>query len=314
MVASRVDTRHGARPATRLGVGLVLVAIVVLHVAFPLGATGQATYLAATVGGAAMAAAGLRRRRSIPRHWRWLAAAVSLSAAGDIVYSAYSVLFDLPVPEVSWGDPLWLLTYAALGLGLSGILGLRAARDPGDRAAVHYRDADALLDMLTAGIVGLLVVWVAVLGPAIGDAATSLATKAVLSVYPVLDVAVVAALVGGMLAVRRRSATTALVCSGVLCWLVSDFGYVVAGTASLDLTVWMDVGWMLGAVLLGMAVVEAGSPESSEAAPPRAAAGAGLWRLAGGFAPLLVPAGLHVWAAGHGDPARVWPSGWPPPR
>ena len=64
-------------------------------------------------------------RYAADRRWRWVAAALTLSAAGDATFSVYSAVFHLPAPDASWADPLWLLSYVALGAGISGILGLR---------------------------------------------------------------------------------------------------------------------------------------------------------------------------------------------
>ena len=298
MQVDRPESQVIVHQRRRLTVGLILAVLVVVHVRYPLGPAGQATYLGATVGGAVLALTGLFRR-SIGRQWRWLAAGVALSAIGDVVFWAYSALFHRAAPDSSWADPPWLLSYLALGIGISGILGLRGSR-------TLYRNLDAVVDMLGAAIVGLLAVWVLALQPTMNDSTTALGTRLLWSTYPILDVATLAVLVGGILVCRRRSLSTVLLCCGVGCWLVSDFGFVAVGTTTVDISVWLDIGWMVGATLLGLAVWEGISASSRDAEREVDRVG-GRVRLAAGIAPLLVPSALAVWSFARGDAANPWP-------
>ena len=293
----RVDALGGPRAIRRLriGVGVVLGLLVALRILFPTGAVGQGAYLGATVGGAVLAVVGLTGA-SRHRPWRWVALSVALSALAEILYWAYTTLTDRGVPDVSWADPAWLLSYVALGAGVSGVLGLRGSR-------AHYRERDAVLDMCTAGIVGLLVLWTLVLQPAVSDGSGSLTSRLVWSSYPILDVALLAALVGGIAVMRRSSPATLLLCCGVACWLASDFGFVLGVTS---VPAWMDAGWMAGATLLGLAVWEGRSePAREDGAPVERTLGR--VRVAAGVAPLMVPIGLEIWGFQHGEEVNPWP-------
>ncbi|WP_409333276.1 putative bifunctional diguanylate cyclase/phosphodiesterase [Trujillonella humicola] len=85
--------------------------------------------------------------------------------------------------------------------------------------------------------------------------------------------------------------TGLLVAGGAGTWLVCDVGYLLGADAALASS-WLDTGWMLGSVLLGLAALPRGE-RSAPADEPVVAVRSGLGRLAVSLGALLVPAGME---------------------
>ncbi len=265
----------------RIGALGVTVVLVGWHLVATTGPASNATYLAANVGGALLAAAPVRGSRRSP--WTWVAVGLGLSALAEVVYWSYTGIFGLPEPDASWADPAWLASYLAVGIGVTKLYRLHDVRR-------DYRDTDALIDMVGAAVVGLLWMWVLVVQPTVADGSTPLGVRVLWSTYPVLDVALLALVVGGALVrLRRRRPELLLLTLGVACWVLSDVGYAIVGTD--DLTAWMDAGWMIAAAHIGLAVHEGrlASAAGADALPeqPVAPRAAGRVRLALSMLPLL---------------------------
>ncbi len=299
-------TARRRRPArTQVAVLIGAAVLVVWHLAAPLGAAGNGTYLAATVGGAIVAlmpVAGSPERSP----WRWVAVGLTLSATAEVVYWSYTAVFDLPEPDVSWADPPWLMSYAAVAIGAARLVGLHRARR-------GYRDVDALIDMAGVAVVGLLVMWYLVIETTVAESSTSLATRVLWSAYPICDVVLLTLVVGAAIARgQRHQRGLVLLSLGIVCWVLSDVGYAIVGTD--ELTAWMDSGWMVAAALIGLAV-RAGRSDAAgradlapdaDAEPAVGGHSAGRVRLAIGMLPLLVAPILSVWVDARGGRPNLW--------
>ena len=159
------------------------------------------------------------------------------------------------------------------------------------RQGVRRLDVDAAIDALTVVVVSVLVLWSIAVHGIITDTSMSATTRAVLAGYPVCD-AVLLALVLRVLSVRRhRAALGYRFAVGVACWLVSDLGYLlflVSDTVALLL----DVGWMVGGMLIASSTWRRPDLASSDAEPEHLRTPLGQLGLA--ILPLLVPPVLLI--------------------
>jgi len=272
-----------------------IVALILLHLIRPTGPIGDATYLAGIIAGpvfAVLGAAGAPPgRRLVP----WLITAGLISSAlGDITWTTYT-WFDLE-PDVSAADFPYYGSYVGLGAAMLVIV-------VGHRRETRRMDIDAAIDALTIVVVSLMIFWSVAVRGIVTDGTESVTTRLVLAGYPMLD-AVLLALVLRVLTIRRhREALGIWFAVGVGCWLVSDLGYLlfwVSGTVSALL----DVGWMVGGVLMASSTWRRGvtAPSNEPPAPARASLG----QLGLAVLPLLVPPVLMIVAHLDGSGIHIW--------
>lgn len=188
------DARRGH--VTPAAFGALTAALLAIDLVDPVRMEGQLAFLTATLSASAFAWLRVRRLPATIRGpWSWLALAILLSGLGDLIYFVSTMVLHRPEPDISIADPLWLLTYVALGLGLAKMRGKGSFR----------RDRDAQIDTASTTIVGLLFLWQFVIGPTLGDGATGLTVRLVWASYPLLDLFVLSLLVGVSLTHGRRT-------------------------------------------------------------------------------------------------------------
>jgi diguanylate cyclase len=222
---------------------------------------------------------------------RWLAFALAVNAAGNVVYTlVFARMTDPPYPSVS--DLLYLAYYPPVYVAL-----VRLAR-----ARVASVNISMWLDGLI-GATGAAAVAIAVLlAPAWGAVGGSGAELATNLAFPAADVVLLALLVGagGVLGLRSDAALR-LFGAGLLCNLVGDIVYLdLEATGRYTEGGPLDLTWLLGVVFMALAV-----QRPAPAAGPVAAARAGKaalveWRV------LAVPlasgvASVALLGAGWGD-------------
>ncbi|HSK91998.1 MAG TPA: bifunctional diguanylate cyclase/phosphodiesterase [Euzebyales bacterium] len=274
-----------------MGGGLAL--LLLLRIMFGDGAVGEAAYLVATLSGAALAWSGAGRLPGAARRtWRVIGAGLAMSAVGDLTYSGYLWTAG-EVPGASLADVGWLGCYVLLAVGVFRLAGATRTRAAGD--------VDALLDAAAVGIVALIVVWYASIRVIVGDASTPAFVRVVWAAYPILDAVLLALAVRLLLGgVPRRSMV--LLATGVGCWLVADFAYVLwaaEGTYGVSL----ELAWMVGPVLIGAA---AWSPVHRGTPPAGGTGSVGAARLMLLTVPILVPNVIDIWGNAQGfDPDPV---------
>jgi two-component system sensor histidine kinase/response regulator len=270
--------------ATRLQRPLALLwfataAIVVVHLVVTTDAVSDATYLLAVLLAPAVAAAGAF---SAPAGQRLVPALIALglgaSALGDVIWVAYSWVG--PDPVVSIADVPYYASYVGLGAAMLAVV-LPHRRNS------RRVDLDAAVDALSVVVVSVLVLWSVAVQDILVDNTVDLGTRAVLAGYPVLD-AVLLALVLRVLSMRHRHALGRAFAVGIGCWLVSDLGYLMF-TVSGFMSALLDVGWMVGGVLMATAAWR--RSEGSEVEPVRTVR-ASLDQLGLAVLPLLVPPAL----------------------
>ncbi len=271
-----------AAPATRWTVPLfvLLVAVSLLRVWNLRGVSSDLAYLVATVtAGPIGLLVASRLPREVRRPWVWMAAGMTCSGLGDLVFEI--VHWSTGVnPDLSFADVFYLSSYVLLGYGLVALI-----------RQSERMDVDMLLDLGSATVLSVLVVYqLADVGGIIADGTVPVVTRIVLAAYPVFDAMLLALLATSMVAGRLRGRPGALLAVALGAWLAADIGAMLFADAAIE-TAWMDLGWMWGTALVTIAItqVRVGRPEP---APPRRET----VNLLLGLLPLAVPMGIEVWA------------------
>ncbi len=268
------------------------VALLALHLWRPTGGLGDTGYLVGVWAGAALAWWGVLvappQRRLVPR---LVAAGLTSSALGDLVW--YLLLWSGHEPDASLADVFYLAGYLLIGAALTAVLVVRV----GDGRRL---DVDAVIDALTIVVVSVLVLWTVSIGSIVRDSSMSAGTRAVLAAYPVADAVLLALVLRALAARHYRNAVGLPLAVGVLCWLGADLGYLFT-EVSTAATPWLDGGWILGAVLLGLSTWW---PPTPQVLPQGATGHRHVQRtLAIAVLPLAVPPAIRIVSAAVGHPA-----------
>lgn len=280
---------------------LSVAVVVVLHLLDPEGVLGSVTFLAVTCGAAAVAWAVVIRRRCRDIVTVLIAAGLLASALGDVTWEIY-LRQRGEGPDVSIADVGWMISYVCLGAALLSLVRRSDYR--------LRRDPDALIDMCITAVLVTLAVWLLWVAPTMSDGSTALFVRIVWSVYPILDAALLALLVRTLLHRTVRGPAVAYFGAGLIMLLLSDIGY-------LSLTAWawvdpaMNVGWMLGAVLLAAAVwtfdgVDTVTVQRRQSVAVRRPIGR--WRVTAAVVPLAILWIIELWAytwGWHVDPVPL---------
>ncbi len=273
--------------------------LAVANMLWPDGASGTATYLAVMVGAAVVAVVGTRTSSRGHRLVARLAAAGLVArAVAEIIYESYA--WDGPTPYVSSADIFFYLGY----VGLGGAVLVVAVRDRIDGSRI---DVEAVIDALIIVVVSVLLFWTTSVRAILQDPALSLAERAVLAGYPVVDGVLIALVLRALVVRERRAAIGLPFALGMVAWLVADIGFLVATTEGLS--IWLEPAWMVGAALMATASWERPRPAAAPATPAaarHAGPAAPLGQLALAVAPLAVPPLLLLVDDLLGGDVRVW--------
>ena len=274
---------------------VVAGAICIVHVLSQNGVIGNVTYILITNGSAAVAWIGTSRQP--PEHrfaWGCIAVGVTSSGLGDTIYYAQG-LIDGRLPVVSFGDPFWITAYIVLAIGLSTLI-------VGRRHSGRI-DVDGLIDIGSFAVLAVIVVTqFSVVRDLVSDGSTSVTTRIIWTAYPILDAALLGVVVQGLISRTLRRTAGLLLGLGVALWLASDFASLLIGDIEGK---WMDLGWMVGAVVIGTSTWP--SP-ACEACPDTTFAAAPVTngRVAITLLPLLVPGLIEIWQVSNGrDPSPL---------
>ena len=213
-----------------------------------------------------------------------------LSGLGDLTYSIYYHVRGFE-PDVSVADAPWLLSYAAIVIGLLMLL-RRTRRN--DRS-----DIDGLIDLLVVGVVALLLIWQVSLGATVTDASLAPGVRLVWASYPILDAALLALVVRTAV---TRAPGALILAGGVACWLFSDLFYLLFPN-STAWSGWLNAGWMIGAALLAAATWST----TTAGLPFRAPDTVGPVRVSLAIVPLLVPPIIEIVGYSRGVDPDPWP-------
>ena len=274
---------------------------VLVHLWRPLGAVGATTYLG-VVGAAAGLAVALVVTRPLPERGAWalVAAGMVSSGIGDAVAYGYAAR-GRDVPDVSWGDPLWLGAYAFLIVGVSRLF-------HGRGRPWRSFDLDTLIDTAAVALVTGFATWQFFVSPTLSDPTVTLSARLVAASYPVLDAVLLTFLVRAVVGHRRPPFATKVLGAGLVCWLAADLGSLASLHGGSAAGPGLDVGWMAGSMLLAAAL---GAAVARPVELPAAASGlgrtdVGLHQVAWTVLPLLVPAVVNAVAHVQRTDANAW--------
>lgn len=213
-------------------------ALVGIHVATLHGVVGEVTYYVAVVLGVAMALTGWVTGRSDPVPAQLITLGLLASLVGDALWDTTGS------PDFSVADLLWFSSFFILGAALVVMIrrsGYRMSRDP-----------DALLDLSTAAVIVMLIIWLVWLGPILSDETTPLPARFMMATYPVLGGALIMLVLRMMLYGAVAGKAAALLVGGLSAWLIGDIASLTLDDtdAAKDL---LTVPWMLGSLLMGTA-------------------------------------------------------------
>jgi two-component system sensor histidine kinase/response regulator len=265
---------------------LTCLAAVVIHLFSPLGLVSDATYLLLVGGAGAFALVGALRAPPRQRTVQLLIAAGLLSSGlGDVIWMLYQWLGR--EPEVSPADLPYLAAY--LGLGAAVFVVLAHSRS-------HGRiDLYAAIDVATVVVVSVLIFWNLSIASIVEDQSIPGYVRVVRATYPVADAVVLALVIRVLVSRRSRGLLGGSFAVGILCWLVSDTAYLQSDVGALQGAL-LDVGWMIGAMLMALAawrpqlqIVAPAAEEFEEHSDSRL-----LGRLGIAILPLLVPPALEL--------------------
>jgi diguanylate cyclase (GGDEF)-like protein/PAS domain S-box-containing protein len=270
------------------------LAVTGLHVTRPADSlVGQCSYLVVGIGASVAAWVGSSRAGPDRSVGRLVALGVSLSATGDLVFQLLDWFSS--TPDVTAADVPWLGSYVALSAALLRML--RLSRN----ARGAFRDG--LVDVAVISVLVLLVEWEVSIGAFIYDDSLPALSRVVWTLYPACDALLIALVLRVVTTRRRLSAMSGLFAAGALCWLLSDFGYVLLESTA-RLTALLDTGWLLGALLLAAATWQ--RSDAAYTTPAAHEGQVGMGSVALGLLPLLAPAVIELVGMSSGtDPDPV---------
>ncbi len=249
----------GSARATYVAGGVGLTIVVAFAFATYHGVAGSVVYLAGATYGTVLACVGASRLpRSQRLVWWGLAASLLLFLLGDVLWIVSDdVLHIDPFPSAA--DAVYLVFYLVLALAVAALV----------RARRRGRDRAALLDaaILTTGVA--VVTTVFLIEPAAEAAGTSNLQQVIAAAYPVGDLLVLAVVVRLFSARIARNVAFWALLSGIAILLVGDLVYVAAVVYADLYPEWIDVGYLLSYLLLGLAVLHPSARELCEPAPER---------------------------------------------
>ena len=273
-------------------VAVVTLALLVAHAVHPDGPFGDTTYLVGVFAGAVIAGLGAWRagpgKRLVPL---LIAAGLASSAVGDLVWLVY--VWNGEEPNLSLADVPYFASYLGLGAAIFVITLVRS--NPGERRI----ETDAVLDSLTIITVSVLLFWSISIDAIVADTSVSAFTRVVWSAYPVCDAVLLALVVRALATQRSRDAIGVSFVVGVLCWLVSDIGYLLF-TVNDTMYAVLDLGWMLGAILMALSAWRRLPPAEVEYRD-ETETDHEVWKLGIAILPLMVPPVLELYNHERGD-------------
>ena len=197
-------------------------------------------------------------RGSRRRVWVILAVGQVLYFAGDVLWVIYEqILHIAPYPSIA--DVVYLTRYPMLMVGLMWLI--RGRRRGRDRAA--FLDA-AIISTGFAVIGGVFVI-----APAAASGGESVLSQIVAGAYPVGDLLLLAALIRLFTSGAARSLSFWSLVGGLAITMVVDIQYVLSVVSGVWFPLWINIGWLLGYLLIGFSALHPSVDHLSEPTPER---------------------------------------------
>lgn len=196
-----------------------------------------------------------------PWPWRWLLLGYSAWVLGDLLWVLENKVLRIGTwPATS--DAVYLAGYLALVVGSLAMV--RTRRVGRDRTAV----LDAAIVAVGVGVPAFSFV----IAPAATAADMGVLARVVTTAYPVLDLFLLALLARLLTTPGARTAPYRLLVASLLTTLVTDVAWnvgVVTNGSDYE-SRWLDLGWLLGYLLLAVATTSPSLRAASGAPPPQA--------------------------------------------
>lgn len=245
---------------TRLSWGLLGLGVLACLVYIPLRASAAepAVYLVAAAIGVAMSIVGAFTMQGSRRKvWIALAAGQVLYVAGDVLWTIYEALGITPYPSPA--DGLYLTRYVFLAIGLMWLI--RGRRRGRDRAAF----LDAAIISTGFGVLGGVFVVV----PVAASGGESLLSQVVAGAYPVGDLLLLAALIRLFTGGAARNLAFWSLVGGLAVTMVVDIQYVLSVLSGVWFPDWVNMGWLVGYMLIGFSAMHPSVDGLSQPTPDR---------------------------------------------
>ncbi len=176
-----------------------------------------------------------------------------LLGIGLAIYGWGKTIWFYADPSLHSTDPVNSVANIFLAVGyvlvVISLISMMRQRDP-----QNFRTS--LLDaaIIVAGTAILW--WVFLVQPVMGDISIPVSARLIGSLYPMMDVVMLAMFAGLLISPLRRTPSEKLVVAGIGAILFADGAYYYAALAmEYKIGSWADVGWLLGFVLLGAAAM-----------------------------------------------------------
>ncbi|MDI6911656.1 PAS domain-containing hybrid sensor histidine kinase/response regulator [Nocardioides sp.] len=271
--------------ATRTATTAVAVAClgITAHLVAPSGRAGDLTYLIGATAAMVIAWAGVLRRPAGRSVAVLIAAAVSVTVAGDVLERCV----------VGWAgldDAAWLAAvayfagYLVLGAALLRLLAPAAGRR-------RLARLDPLLEAATIVTVAVLLVWTASTTAAFEASDLSVAEGALQLSTPVADLTLLAFAARAVVVRRGRSAAGWLMTAALGTWLLTSSAFVAVGGTPPDR---LDAGWLVGMLLLASAALPRDRTAPAVQADGRAVRRSHTTRMLLAILPAAVPPVAHL--------------------
>jgi hypothetical protein len=222
------------------------------------GAVDDISEAVAAVLGMAGCVHAARRRSRGRRPWLILGAACMSWAAGEFIWSAYTLIGGVAVPFPSYADIAFL---ASAVLTVAAILNFAQAH------LVGVSRGELLLDGAIVSAAVLFLSWVFILAPVYSSETGNPLTKVLGLIYPLADVAIVSVAIRLLVtAPRHLRHTYVLLAGGVVALCVSDscFAYLTTSGTYSGASRVASSGWVVGFLLIGLAGTRPEHPHRHE--------------------------------------------------
>lgn len=247
-MASTVNTRPSGL-ATRAWAVFLVVGALAIGVYFQIPAGfGQAIW-AATLGLVTIGAILVGNRLFQPPDrlpWHIIVGAQFLLIAGHLLWGAYVSRAQSPAPVPTLADILYLAHYPLLLLGILLVMH-------------HTMNSQDRVDAIDATIIALgvgVLIWLFLVVPAVKDPALAQAERLVATVYPMMDILVIAVAARLLIAPGERPRVAQLLAGGLIILLATDLWAAIvtlAGPRPVDTL--LQCGWLFSQVCFGAAAL-----------------------------------------------------------
>jgi diguanylate cyclase (GGDEF)-like protein len=216
-------------------------------------------YLVAAAAGVLTSIVGAALVRGPRRRvWVALAAGQVLYLAGDVLWVIYEqVLHVTPYPSLA--DAFYLTRYVLLTFGLMWLI--RGRHRGRDRAAF----LDAAIISTGFGVLG----GVFVVAPVAASGGETLLSQVVAGAYPVADLLLLAALVRLFTGGAARNLAFWSLVAGLSITMAVDIQYLLSVLSGVWFPDWVNVGWLLGYLLIGFSAMHPSVDLLSQTTPDR---------------------------------------------